>query len=106
MLSGRELINEIEQRLSDLDADKWELSRALEQYILDNEDYFLDEWQDIQHNFSDKSKKYQLNLMLDAIQSETHSECSELQARIDLLDGIDDELEKLIDFEEDFLDES
>jgi hypothetical protein len=51
MLSGRELINEIEQRLSDLDADKWELSRALEQYILDNEDYFLDEWQDIQHNF-------------------------------------------------------
>jgi hypothetical protein len=80
MLSGRELINEIEQMLSDLDADEWELSGALEQYILDNGDDLLNEWQDIQRNFSDKSKRYQLDLMLDTIQSEVHSECNELQS--------------------------
>lgn len=102
MLSGRELINEIEKMLSDLDADEWELSGALEQYILDNGDDLLNEWQDIQRNFSDKSKRYQLDLMLDAIQSEVHSECNELQARINLLDKIDEELDKLIEFDEDF----
>jgi hypothetical protein len=31
MLPGRELINEVEQTLSDLDADEWELSAKLEQ---------------------------------------------------------------------------
>ncbi len=40
MLPGRELINEIEKTLSDLDADEWELSVILEPYIIDNGDEF------------------------------------------------------------------
>ena len=41
MLPGRELINAIEQTLSDLDADEWELSEKLEQYIIENGDEFF-----------------------------------------------------------------
>jgi hypothetical protein len=96
MLPGRELINEVEQTLSDLDADEWELSAKLEQYIIDNGDEFLKEWREIKRDYSGKSAKGQLSLIFDVIQSEAYSEREELQARVDYLDEIDDELENLI----------
>jgi hypothetical protein len=103
MLPGRELINEIEQSLSDLDTDQWELSAKLEDYILGNEDYFLGEWREIKRDYPEKSARNQLSLMLDLIQSEAYSERKKLKASIDILAEIDDELENLIEFdEEDF----
>ena len=99
MLPGRELINEIEQTLSDLDADEWELSGKLEQYILDNGDEFLTEWREIKHDYPGNTKE-QLNLIFDVIQSEAYSESEKLQARVDFLDEINDELENLIDYDE------
>lgn len=103
MLPGRKLINEIEQTLSDLDTVDWQLSGKLEDYILEHGDYFLDEWRDIKRSFSDKSTRVQLSLILDVIQSEAYSEREKLQARVDILDEIDDELEDLIEFDEDDL---
>ena len=103
MLPGRELINEIEQTLSDLDADEWELSAKLEQYIIDNGDEFLNEWREIKRDYSEKSTREQLFLMLDTIQSEADSEREKLQARVDILDEIDDELDNLIEFDEEDL---
>jgi hypothetical protein len=103
MLPGRELINAIEQTLSDLDADEWELSEKLEQYIIDNGDEFLTEWREIKRDYSGKSTQEQLNLIFDVIQSEAYSESEKLQARVDILDEINDELENLIEYdEEDF----
>ena len=100
MLPGRELINEIEQTLYDLDVLDWELSGSLEDYIIDNGEYLLKEWQDIKNNFAKKSKREQLNLMLDVIQSEAYSEREELEARMSHLDKIDEELERLIEWED------
>ena len=103
MLPGRELINAIEQTLSDLDADEWELSEKMEQYIIENGDEFLTEWREIKRDYSGKSTKEQLNLIFDVIQSEAYSESEKLQARVDILDEINDELENLIEYdEEDF----
>lgn len=103
MLPGRELIDEIEQTLCDLEADEWELSGNLENYIIEHGDYFLDEWRAIKKNFSEKSAREQLFLMLDTIQTEANSDREKLQARVDILDEIDDELDNLIGFdEEDF----
>ena len=103
MLPGRELINAIEQTLSDLDADEWELSEKLEQYIIDNGDEFLTEWREIKRDYSGKSTQEQLNFIFDVIQSEAYSESEKLQARVDFLDEINDELENLIEYdEEDF----
>ncbi len=101
MLPGRELINTIEQTLSDLDVDDWQLSEKMEEYIIDNGDYFLDEWQGIKRDFPDESTREKLNLILDVIQSEAYSECGDLQSRIDKLDGITDELNGLINYEDD-----
>ena len=100
MLPERELINEIERTLYDLDVLDWELSGSLEDYITDNGEYFLKEWQDIKSNFAKKSKREQLNLMLDVIQSEAYSEREELEARMSHLDKIDEELERLIEWED------
>lgn len=61
MLPGRELINAIEQTLSNLDADEWELSEKLEQYIIDNGDEFLTEWREIKRDYSEESTQEQLN---------------------------------------------
>ncbi len=103
MLPGRELINAIEQTLSDLDADECELSEKLEQYIIDNGDEFITEWREIKRDYSEKSTQEQLNLIFDVIQSEAYSESEKLQARVDFLDEINDELENLIEYdEEDF----
>jgi hypothetical protein len=103
MLPGRELIEEIERRLYDLDADEWELSEKLEEFILEKGDFFLSDWRDIRRNFADRGPREQVDLILDVIQSEAYEESEKLRARVDFLDQIDDELEKLIggDGEED-----
>ena len=101
MLPGRELIDEIERTLYDLDVLDWELSGSLEDYIINNGEYFLKEWQDIKKTFTDKNKREQLNLILDVIQSEAYSEREELEARVSHLDKIDEELERLIQWEDD-----
>jgi hypothetical protein len=103
MLPGRELIEEIERTLYGLEADEWELSEKLEEFILEKGDFFLSEWRDIRRNFTDRSTREQVDLILDVIQSEAYEESEKLRARADFLDQIDDELEKLIggDEEED-----
>lgn len=78
MLPGCELINAIEQTLSNLDADEWELSEKLEQYIIDNGDEFLTEWREIKRDYSEESTQEQLNLIFDVIQSEAYSESEKL----------------------------
>lgn len=101
MLPGRELINEIERSLDELDADEWELSAALEDYILESGEEFLEEWRDIQNDsFSDESKREKLNILLDSIQANVNSEIDRLESRLAKLNEIDDELEKLIEWEE------
>ena len=85
MLPGRQLINEIENLLFDLDFDECELSSKLEQYILDHGEDFLDEWHDIQKNFKDKDKQEHLFLMFDTIQSEVYSELEEAEEKVEKL---------------------
>jgi hypothetical protein len=100
MPSGRELIDEIEQALSDLDIDDWELSGNLEEFILEKCELFLSEWREVKRKFSEKSGREQLNLMLDLTQSEAYSEREKLQTRVDILDKIDLELEALVVFDD------
>lgn len=98
MLPGRQLIDEIECQLDKLDVLDWELSTELEQYILDNGDELLEEWEEIQKDYSDKRE--QLNLMFDSIQSEVYTSITDLESRLDRLEKIDDELDRLIKWED------
>ena len=61
---------------------------------------FLTEWREIKRDYSGESTKEQLNLIFDVIQSEAYSESEKLQARVDILDEINDELENLIEYDE------
>ncbi len=67
MLPGRELINEIEKALSDLDVMRWELSGNLADYILDRGDFLLEQWREIKRDYSKESKREQLSMMFDLI---------------------------------------
>lgn len=100
MLPGRALINEIEEILDDIDADEWEFSTQLEDYILERAEYFVSEWEEIKRDYADKGARERLRLMLDTIQSEAFSEREELAARVDCFDKIDTELENLIQWDE------
>lgn len=97
MLPGRQLIDEIENLLFDLDFKEYELSSKLEQYILDHGDFFLNEWHDIQKNFSDKDKREHLLLMFDTIQSEVSPELEEAEGKVKYLSSIDSELDRLME---------
>ncbi len=97
MLPGRQLISEIENLLFDLDVDEYELSSKLEQYILDNGEFLLNEWHDIQKNFSDKDKREHLFLMFDTIQSEVSPELEEAEEKVENLSSIDRELDRFIE---------
>jgi len=96
MLPGRQLINEIENLLFDLDFDECELSLKLEQYVLDNGDFLLSEWHDIQKEFSDKDKREHLFLMFDTIQSKIYPELEEAEEKVKNLSSIDRELDRFI----------
>ncbi len=96
MLPGRQLISEIENLLFDLDVDECELSSKLEQYILDHGEFLLNEWHDIQKNFSDKDKLEHLFLMFDTIQSEVSPELEEAEEKVKILSSIDRELDRFI----------
>ncbi len=98
MLPGRQVIDEIECQLDELDVFDWELPTELEQYILDNGDELLVEWKEIQEDYSDKRE--QLNLMFDAIQGEVYSSISDLETRLARLEKVDDQLDKLIEWED------
>jgi len=101
MLPGRELINEIERALDELDADEWELSATLEDYILENGEELLEEWKDIQNgSLSEESKREKLNILFDSIQADVNSEIDRLESKLAKLNEIDDELEKLTEWEE------
>lgn len=97
MLPGRQLISEIENLLFDLDVDEYELSLKLEQYILDNGEFLLHEWHDIQKEFSDKDKREHLFLMFDTIQSEISPELEEAEEKVKNLSSIDRELDRFIE---------
>jgi len=101
MVPGRELIEEIERALYDLDADEYELSEKLEDFIIEKGEYFLSEWRDLQRNFTDRGKREQVDLMLDVIQSEAYEESEKLRVRVDFLDQIDNEIEELIGDDDD-----
>ena len=96
MLPGRQLISEIENLLFDLDLDEYELSSKLEQYILDRGEFLLNEWHDIQKNFSDKDKREHLFLIFDTIQSEVSPEIDEAEEKVKNLSSIDRELDRFI----------
>lgn len=98
MLPGRQVIDGIECQLDELDVFDWELPTELEQYILDNGDELLEEWKEIQAQYSDKRE--QLNLMFDAIQGEVYASISDLENRSARLEIVDDQLDKLIEWED------
>ena len=98
MLPGRRLIDEIESQLDKLDVFDWELPTELEQYILDNGDELLDEWVEIQRDYSDKRE--QLNLMFDSIQSAVYASITDLDNRLNRLEKINDQLDELIEWED------
>ncbi|MBU1344510.1 MAG: hypothetical protein KKD66_23090 [Proteobacteria bacterium] len=98
MLPGRQLIDEIESQLDKLDVSDWELPTELEQYILDNGDELLEEWEETQKDYSDKRE--QLNLMFDSIQSAVYTSITDLENRLTRLEKINDQLDGLIEWED------
>ena len=107
MLPGRELIYEIEKLLFDHHSDEGDISGRLDDYIiesisdqLDNPETLGEEYESIKREYPEGSKE-RLNAILDMISGEVESEISHIEPRLDTLEKIESELEKLYIYEDD-----
>ena len=101
MLPGRELIYEIEKLLFDHHPEEGDISGIFDDYIIDsisnqlNDDESLGgEYKEIKRQYPEGSKD-RLNAILDMISGEVENEISHIEPKLETLNKIESELEKL-----------